>query len=88
MKKELFGNIAKVILGLCLIFASSFLVLILKGKFVSPISLVATFFTKGGTLAGIYTLLYIIVGICNIVMGFSGLLSIIVTKLTSKSNAV
>ena len=88
MKKKLFGNIAKVILGLCLIFAVSFLVFILKGKFVLPINLVATFFTKGGVLAGLFTLLYIIVGICNIIIGFSGIFSDIVAKLTGKSNVV
>lgn len=77
MKKELFGNITKVILGFCLVFAVSFLVFILKGKFVLPINLVATFLTKGGTLAGIYTILYIIVGICNIIIGFSEILDIV-----------
>ena len=77
MKKEFFGNIAKLVLGLCLIFASSFLVLTLKGKFILPISLVATFFTKGGTLAGIYTILYIVAGVCNIAMGFSEILDIV-----------
>lgn len=88
MKKELFSNITKVILGFCLIFAVSFLVFILKGKFVLPINLVATFLSKGGTLAGIYTILYIITGVCNIIIGFSGLFSTVVAKLTSKSNAV
>ena len=62
--------ICKIILGIGNILGPSLLVLVLKGYFISPLSLVATLVTKGGTTAAMFCTLYIITGIINIVFGF------------------